>query len=131
MIAQFERPETLAGPDASVQRFEQARSSFLNIQRSSQEFQSLRQGVLPPGVTRKSFSSPDNAEMYAVAVYIPSVSHQAMQAAKEMAESQLIQPLGGGQSATPGASIGPSQATRPGREVAPGPTGQVSPDQEL
>ena len=130
-VSEFEQSEIAEGEEPSRQRFEQARQSFTNTQVSSEEFQSLRRGVLPPGVTRKTFSSADNAEMYAVAVYIPSLSAQAGQAAAEMQDAQLLSPPGGtgGQSATKSSSS--EGVRRPSTDVAPGPTGQVSRDQDL
>lgn len=119
-VAEFENSDT--GQDASRQRFEQSRKRFQNTQRSSDEFQSLRTGVLPPGVRRKSFSSPDEAEMYAVAVYLPSLTQEAAKTAKEMNEARLI----GSPAAAPAGSV-----PRPSQEVAPGPTGQVSDDKDL
>jgi hypothetical protein len=130
-IAEFEDSDT--GEDASRQRFEQTRQSFQNTQRSSEEFQSLRKGVLPPGVTRKNFSSPDNAEMFSIAVYLPSLSRAATQAAKEMSEARLIDsPNGAAGGATTGTLAPPKDVIpRPSREIAPGPTGQISNDQDL
>lgn len=134
-IAEFEDSDT--GEDASRQRFEQARQTFQNTQRSSEEFQSLRRGVLPPGVTRKNFSSPDNAEMYSIAVYLPSLSRDAAKTAKEMNETRLIDPAnapstGGAPAAATGTPAAQTDLVpRPSREVAPGPTGQVSNDQDL
>lgn len=134
LVSEFERTDSENAADASVQRFEQKRESFVNTQRSSEEFQSLRSGILPPGVTRKTFGSADNAEMYAIAVYLPSLTQQAAQAAKEMNEARLIQPIAPTQGHDSNAAVGSNQSTpvmRPGREVAPGPTGQVSADQDL
>ena len=134
LVSEFERADSETAADASIQRFEQTRSSFVNTQRSSEEFQSLRSGILPPGVTRKTFGSADNAEMYAIAVYLPSLTQQAAQTAKEMNEARLIQPIAPNQGHGSNAAAGSNQAApvmRPGREVAPGPTGQMSSDQDL
>lgn len=125
LIANFEDTETEDG-DVTRERFEEARTSFINTQRSSEEFQSLRQGILPPGVMRKNFSSSDEAEMYAIAVYIPSVTQQAADTAKSMSESQLIQPSRSGNSSGPGRS-----SVSPSATIAPGPTGQIHDDQNL
>lgn len=117
--------------DASLQRFEKTRQTFLNVQKSSEQFQSVRSGILPPGVTPKTFTSNDAAEVYAVAVYIPSVSQQAAQTAKEMSQAQLL----GNPNETGGAAIAPAaqndSTPRPKQNVAPGPTGSVSRDKDL
>lgn len=121
-----------SGPDASLQRFEKTRQTFLNVQKSFEQFQSIRSGILPPGVTPKTFTSKDDAEVYAVAVYIPSVSRQAAQAAKEMRQAQLLdnpnEADGGGATAP---ATQDDSVPHPKQEVAPGPTGTVSRDKDL
>lgn len=126
LVEEFEGSEMAA--DASTRRFEQAREVFVNTQITTDEMQSVRRGTLPPGVMRRSFTTEDNAEVYSLAVYIPSVSQSAAQAAREMSEAQLIQ--------TPGANAGTSSGSaapigRPGQDIAPGPTGRISNDQDL
>jgi hypothetical protein len=81
-IQDFESSDS--SDDPSLKRFEKTRQNFVNVQKSSEQFQSMRSGALPPGVKKQSFTSKDDAEVYAIAVYIPSVSQQASQAAKEM-----------------------------------------------
>ncbi|QVL50983.1 MAG: hypothetical protein KFB96_11585 [Thiocapsa sp.] len=136
LIAQFERDDS-AGADPSAQRFDQKRESFLNVQRSTEQYQSIRSGILPPGVVRKSFASADNGEVYAVAVYVPSASDAAAQAAKEMSEARLIKtPTAGGNGGAPASGFGSTAPTledvpRPSAEVGPGPTGQISDDRNL
>ena len=129
-IKDFETSDNGKG-DASLQRFEKTRQSFLNMQKSSEQFQSVRSGILPPGVSSKTFTSKDDAEVYAVAVYIPSVSQQATQTAKEMSQTQLLgNPNEAGSNNTTPATPN-NNAPRPKQEVAPGPTGSVSRDKEL
>lgn len=127
-IKQFEASDN--AQDKSVKRFEQTRQNFLNVQKSSEQFQSIRQGVLPPGVVTKTYTSKDNAEMYAVSVYIPSLTNQAQQAAQEM---QQMQPL----TVVPASPL-PEKVTTdnnvvpsPGHTITPGPTGPISRDQDL
>ena len=128
-VKQFETSDN--GQDASLQRFEKTRQSFLNVQKTSEQFQSLRSGVLPPGVTRKTFTSKDDAEVYAVSVYIPSVSRQAAQTAKEMSQAQLLDnPNEAGGAATAPAAQD-DNVPRPPKAVAPGPSGQVTRDKDL
>lgn len=119
------------GNDPSLKRFEKTRQNFLNVQKSTEQFQSVRSGILPPGVKKQSFTSKDEAEVYAVAVYIPSVSQQASQAAKEMSQTQLLdQPNEAG-----GTILAPAtqdnSVPHPARNVAPGPSGQISRDNDL
>ena len=128
-IKQFETSDT--GQDPSLQRFEKTRQAFLNVQKSSEQFQSVRSGVLPPGVTSKTFISKDDAEVYAVAVYIPSVSRQAMQTAREMNQAQLLDNPDDARGAASTDATPDDNTPRPARNVAPGPTGSVSRDKDL
>lgn len=130
-IKDFETSDSDSGSNASLQRFEKTHQNFLNMQKSSEQFQSVRSGILPPGVTPKTFTSKDDAEVYAVAVYIPSVSQQAAQTAKDMSQAQLLgNPNEAGGAATAPAAQDDS-APHPKQEVAPGPTGMVSRDKDL
>lgn len=128
-IKDFETSDS--GEDPRLQRFEKTRQSFLNVQKSSEQFQSIRSGILPPGVTPKTFTSKDDAEVYAVAVYIPSVSQQAAQTAKEMNQAQLLGNPNDAGSSNTDPTAPDSNIPRPKQEVAPGPTGSVSRDKEL
>ena len=128
-IKDFETSDT--SKDPSLQRFEKTRQSFLNVQKSSEQFQSVRSGILPPGVTPKTFTSKDDAEVYAVAVYIPSVSQQAAQTAKEMNQAQLLSNPNDAGSSNAAPAAPESNIPRPKQEVAPGPTGSVSRDKDL
>lgn len=127
-INEFETSDS--SPDASRQRFDKARQQFINTQVSSDQFQSLRSGMLPPGVNSKVFESKDGAEVYAIAVYIPSLSRQASQTAAEMRQTQLLaQPNATTNAAAP--QDDNNTAPRPPQAVAPGPTGAVTRDQDL
>ncbi len=129
-IKQFETSDS--GSDASLQRFEKTRQTFQNTQKSSEQFQSVRSGILPPGVTPKTFTSKDDAEVYAVVVYIPSVSQQADQTAREMNQAQLlVNPNEAGGAAAPTTTAPDVNAPRPSGTVAPGPSGTVSRDKDL
>lgn len=128
-IQDFETSDS--GQDASLQRFEKTRQTFLNVQKSSEQFQSVRSGILPPGVTPKTFTSKDDAEVYAVAVYIPSVSQQAAQTAKEMSQAQLLDNPNEASGAATSPATQDDNVPRPKQDVAPGPTGSVSRDKEL
>ncbi len=123
------------GKDASTKDFESKNQAFVNSQGTSPQFESIRSGRLPPGVTQKTFTSEDNSEVYAVAVYLPSVSQRANQAAKDMSEAKIITPLsnedsssGSGDSKTSSQNV---DVQRPSRTVSPGPSGPVTSDKDL
>lgn len=118
-------------PDGTLQRFEQTRETFLSTLKSSDEYASFRSGKLPPGVMQKTFRSTDDAEVYAVAVYIPSVTRQATNAARDMEDAQLLEPSSS--SGRKDQIFSPPAGTvrRPSAEVRQGPTGVVSPKDDL
>jgi hypothetical protein len=129
-IKDFEASDN--GKDASLRRFEQTRQNFLNVQKSSELFESVKSGILPPDVRFRTFTSKNDTEVYAVAVYIPPVSEQAAQIAKEMSKAPLfdrLDKIGIGVAPTPAA---PDESVpRPEQEVVPGPSGPVNRDKGL
>ncbi len=130
-IEQFETSDDGQG-NVTRQRFDKARETSTNAQKSSEQYESIRKGILPPGVSSKTFTSKDDAEVYAVAVYIPSVSQQAAQTAKEMSQAQLLDNPNSGTGTVPAAPATQEDNTpRPQKDVAPGPTGTVSRDKDL
>lgn len=116
--AQKDDPTATAG--AEVQKLESQREGFVSAQLNKEQITSLKNGVLPPGVTIKTFMNPEKTIAEAVAVYMPSVSANAAAAGKEMKNSRQVQ--------QPGATDGAS-----GQGVMPpqGPTGQIMHDSDL
>ena len=123
-VNEFETDDAPADP--SLQRFKQQTEAFRNEQKTKDEYQSIRQGVLPPGVQRRSFASKDEGEMYAIAVYIPSYSAAAIQAGKEMDQANPLS-----QPSSPSGSSKQSSVPKPSKEIQAGPSGQVSRDSDL
>jgi hypothetical protein len=101
---------------AAVRVLEESRRVFLGILRQTDDWRSLSEGRLPPAVEHRSWISGDGGCVYAVALYLPAARLPADQAVAGM---------------TGDAPVAPVPAARPDQAVAPGPTGQVTPDRDL
>jgi hypothetical protein len=117
----------------SVNPFEKRVETFQATESENSEIKSLRKGVLPPGISMKTFADADNAWVYAVAVYTPGISKAAGEDAEAMDNAQIVQPAGSKAGGATGSSKGSgftdrdnAAVARPSQDVAPGPSGQVS-----
>ena len=68
-------------------------TEFRNRMEFSQTIETARRGVLPPGVIRRAWLDDEGAFAYALAIYIPSVTNAAASGAKEMRDTQIVQPV--------------------------------------
>ncbi|MEW6078309.1 MAG: hypothetical protein AB1724_10885 [Thermodesulfobacteriota bacterium] len=131
--------DVASSPDpVEYKKFDQTKQTFINKIKSSDEWGSIRQGILPPGVTSKSWMDDDNAIAYAVSVYLPSVSAQAEKTAKEMHENTIINPdtsqsaVDGGENTQSGfLDENDPNIDRPKTEIKQGPSGKVQKDEDL
>lgn len=73
-----------------VQKFEEQKNLFASRTFSSEEINSTRKGVLPPGVMVKTFVDESNTVAQSVAIYIPSMSDSAAKAGKTMKENEMV-----------------------------------------
>lgn len=122
---------------ASGTKLEVARQNFVARLQTSDAYLSARKGVLPPGVTTKTWNDEDHSWAYAMSVYVPSVTNAASAIAAEMRNANIVQPntnasntkIGGGSSSSTGFLDENNQnIPRPGKEVKQGPTGKASDD---
>lgn len=130
-IADFEeisKDDPLAKTDTlGVRKLEQTRSQFVNVLQTNDEYESIRKGALPPGVTRRSWTNDELATVFAVAVYVPSLSNQASSDAEAMRNANPI-----GQRPDPSTTRRESGAAgEKTQQLTPGPSGQVQQDSEL
>jgi len=138
-IQEFEsldKDDPLARKDpANVSKFEKARQSFVSRLESNDVYKSARQGILPPGVNTKTWFDSDHAWAYGISVYVPSLTNAAANTAREMLDSTILQPVdnGGGKQVDKQSSGFTDEkdmnVTRPGKEVKPGPTGKIEPEE--
>jgi hypothetical protein len=121
-VKDFERQQasdqTAKGSEEEVKAYEQRKRSLRSESSLTTNTQSLRQGVLPPGVIRETSLDDDEYFAYGIAVYIPSLSEATRNASKEMDDAQLVQPP-----KTGGAAPEKEQKSKP--ELKQGPSGVV------
>lgn len=134
--------DPLAAKDpAAAKKLEQKRDVFVNRMEVTDEYRSARKGIVPPGVTRKTWFDDDNAFCYGMAVYVASATNAAAKAAREMHEGEIVQPIDDGgrkSSEKVGESDKPSsgflddkdnsKVQGPGKVVKPGPSGKIEPE---
>lgn len=75
-------PETL--DPTQVETLDEEQSTFINQLKTTDDYATLSEGKLPPGVSTKSFISTDGNWQYTVAIYAPSLEKSARIANKEM-----------------------------------------------
>lgn len=80
---QFDIPTDSNGQLQDPVIFDDTRSVFLNAVSSSNDYQVITGGQVPPGVTSKTYKSEDGYWVNAIAVYMPSATAQARQAGRE------------------------------------------------
>ena len=81
---------------ADAKKLAEAKKTLVSRLESTDLYQSARRGILPPGVNTKTWFDEDHAWAYGMSVYAPSLSNAAAQAAREMLERQILQPVEGG-----------------------------------
>ncbi len=119
---------------ADAKKLAEARQTLVSRLESTDLYQSARRGILPPGVTSKTWFDEDHAWAYGMSVYAPSLSNAAARSAWEMQESQVLQPVGTGSAKPSEGQAGGStddkgsKVQRPGKEVKPGPIGKIEPE---
>ncbi|MDO5553284.1 MAG: hypothetical protein Q4G68_05945 [Planctomycetia bacterium] len=77
----------------NIDKLENARQDFFNKTKNSDLYLDVQKGILPPGVTQKTWTDSENAWVYSMAVYIPSVTQQAADFKTQMDDAILVQPL--------------------------------------
>jgi hypothetical protein len=143
-VREFEslvRDDPLAQKDpTAIRKLDQARETFVAQLRTTDVYESARRGILPPGVTTKTWFDDSHAWAFGMSVYVPSVTNAAAGAGRDMRESRILQPFGDGSGRGARASgRSPSRFTdtdddnipRPGDRVKRGPSGKISPNDDL
>ena len=119
---------------ASVKKLDEARQTFVSRMESNDVYQSVRSGILPPGVNTKTWFDADHAWAYGMSVYVPSMTNAAAGTARDMRESKILQPIddSSGKAADKSSSGFADEkggtVNRPGKGVAPGPSGRIDPE---
>ncbi len=128
LSAQFEKEEKndtiwKSKNTDQVKRLEEQKSAFLNAETFREEISSVRRGVLPPGISVKTFFNEEKTIVTGVAVYMPSLTMGAEQFRKAMGNARILQPVDG--SSQPGGANGQPQMPKQG------PSGKVQQDADL
>lgn len=130
----------VAAGQSNVEVFDKTRHLFLDVLKSSEDYQTITKGQLPPGVKKKSFLDEHGDWALAIAVYAGSMTAQAEQAGRENRDANgKLDAYGKGAS---GARSGarPEAGSRPmgiyggvneGADNPKGPTGWVTKDSGL
>ena len=122
-IQDFETSDS--GPDASLQRFEKTRQTFLNVQKSSEQFQSVRSGISAAGRHAQNLHQQGRRRSVRGRRLHP-LGEPASRANRQGNESGAIARA----IPTKPAALPPRPPLRmttyraPAKDVAPGPTGQ-------
>ena len=99
-VKDFERlqasDQTGKGTEEEIKAYDRRIKNMRNAVSSNNKVQSLRKGILPPGIQRVTEIDEDGYFAYGIAVYVPSVSELAAQAGREMDEIQIVKPIDSG-----------------------------------
>lgn len=111
-------------PDG-IRKLENRKKEALTRTATLETTQSIRRGVLPPGIVPRTFRDQDNVWYYAVVVYNPVITQAASDLAAEMKNATLIQPIRKPQTQPGGTDDSQikSDVPRPGSEIKMIPTG--------
>jgi len=100
MKDQVQEFESLAPTDplarrdpTAVRKFDEARQAFVARMETNDAYQSARRGILPPGINTKTWFDEDNAWVYAMSVYVPSLTNAAAGAGRDVRDSAILQPV--------------------------------------
>ena len=86
-------PTTGVVSQVDVANAEGRKKEFRSRQTFQQTIESARQGLLPPGVQRRTWTDKDEAFAWGIAVYAPSLTDAAAAGARDMENAQIVQPV--------------------------------------
>ena len=94
--------DPLAKPDAGgvARTVDNVTSAFRNDSTKTRVMESVRNGIIPPGVQQKAWIDESGDWAVAVAVYIPSLSKQAADFYRTMQNTPIVKPYGPNNSST-------------------------------
>lgn len=123
---QFELPLGENNEALDPVAFDQTRNQFLSLVSQTDSYSVVTQGQVPAGVQTRSFPSEDGYWMNTIAIYMPSVTAQAQQAAAE--NRNAVNASSEGQS---GRRINMQGGLNSGAENPQGPSGRVVRDNDF
>lgn len=122
-VAQKGDPISFTSDGAAFTALQERKTSFINTMKQSDQYESVRRGILPPGVIRRAWTDEKSGFSYAVAVFLPSATAEARKDSAEMDAVDLLTPA-----PTPGTPRrkGPTEG-----DVERGPSGKVHDEKSL
>lgn len=129
--------------EAGQSQMDALRDGMMSTEVHTEVYKSARKGVLPPGLTKRTWIDDEGAWAYSMCVYMPSASTAVAKIGKSMQKAQILQKhdspssksrsgaTPSGFSGTAGISSDKPAAAGSGRSVKQGPTGQVTKDDDL
>ena len=122
-VAQKGDPISFTSDGAAFTALQERKTSFINTMKQSDQYESVRRGILPPGVIRRAWTDEKSGFSYAVAVFLPSATAEARRDSAEMDAVDLLAPA-----PTPGTprKKGPTEG-----DVERGPSGKVHDEKSL
>ena len=91
-VAQRDDPISFTRDGRAYTELEERKATFINTLKESQQYESVRQGILPPGVIRRVWTDDKSGFSYAVAVFLPSATSEAKKDSAEMDMADLLSP---------------------------------------
>jgi hypothetical protein len=109
------------GTETEIKAYDERKRSLWNSLRNDTKIQSLRKGILPPGIMRETSLDENEYFAYGIAVYVPSLTNAVREVSKEMDETELVQTPKENTSSTSGTT----EQNKQKLEIKKGPSGVV------
>lgn len=123
-----EKPELSEFADA-----QKSLGAIISQEAFKQVIQSSRKGIIPPGTQPKSWIDDDGVWAYSMVIYSPAKTNLARDINRSMREAEIVKPAT--PPTTPKATASPATAPpsvkTPAAKIPRGPSGRVTPEEDL
>jgi hypothetical protein len=131
-VADFEylqrSDQTVKGNETEIKEYDNRVKNMRNVLKTDTKVQSLRDGVLPPGIIRETELDDNEYFAYGIAVYVPSVSDATRKVSQEMDDAQLVKPEETPKGSNTDETKTTGEETGQKLEIKKGPSGVVEQD---
>lgn len=110
---------------ADIAQVKSIKDSFMSNSEFNETIITARKGILPPGITRRSWLDSDNTFAYAVSVYVPSFTNKAASDGKAMNDAELLKPVETDKPQNTPTASGNIDSRKPAEELKRGVTGTI------
>lgn len=118
-------PMNQLASSADIAQVKSIKDSFMSNSEFNETIITARKGILPPGITRRSWLDSDNTFAYAVSVYVPSFTNKAASDGKAMSDAQLLKPVETDKPQNTPTASGNTDSRKPVEELKRGVTGTI------